>query len=459
MINKKNLPKITLIGRTNVGKSTIFNRLTEEKGAIVSKIAGTTRDRKFGECRWDGRSFMLVDTAGLDASTVQKIDQEAIRAAKQVAKDSNLNILVVDGKQGLLPQDKEYAKMLRQLKVPFFLVVNKVDGPKQMSEVNEFHSLGIKDWEMISAVTGAGTGDLLDKIFKILKTKAPKTKESTIKKINIAIIGKPNVGKSSLLNKIAGEERSIVSNIAHTTRDSQDFAIESQYEGEKVFLNFIDTAGIRKKRKIDNAIEEESVEQSLSAIRRADLALLMIDANEEITMQDKNISREILERNQSVIFVVNKWDLVKDKDVHSDKKFIDHVYAHFPYLTWAPVVFLSAKTGFKINRLVDLIFEVYTKQYLKIAQPELNDFLKYIIKRQSPRKTKGTKPPFIHQIRQIDVAPQTFEIITNQPENIHFSYLRFIKNNLRDRYGLIGVGIKLVITDVAKIKGKVYLNR
>ncbi len=459
MTSNKKLPQVALIGRTNVGKSTIFNRLTEEKGAIVSKIPGTTRDRKDGECRWNGRSFKLTDTAGLDVSTVEKIDKEAVRAAKSTAQNSALNLLVVDGKQGILPQDKEYAKMLRGLNVPFFLVINKVDGPKQIAEVNDFLTLGIKDWEMISAVTGAGTGDLLDKILKILKTKAPKTKESKLKKIDIAIIGKPNVGKSSLLNKIAGEERSIVSSVAHTTRDSQDFGIETDYQGEKVLLNFIDTAGIRKQRKIDNAIEEESVEQSLNAIRRADLTLLMLDANEDITMQDKNISREILERSQSLIFVVNKWDLVKDKDEHSDKKFIDHVYAHFPYLTWAPVVFLSAKTGFKINRLVDLILEVYTKQHLEIAQTELNDFLKYIIKRQSPRKTKGTKPPFIHQIRQINTAPQTFEIITNQPENIHFSYLRFIKNNLRERYQLAGVGIKLVITDVAKIKGKVYLNK
>ena len=437
----KYLPKVALIGRTNVGKSTIFNKFTETSRAIISDIPGTTRDLNYGLCEWDNKAFVLIDTAGLDVSTEKKIDQESIRFVEKAAHEADVLLLVVDAKSGLLHQDKEYAKQIKKYNKPIVLVINKADGHKDLSETAEFEKLGIEQNEKISAASGAGTGDLLDKVIKLIPMKSVQAVGKNI--INVAIVGKPNVGKSSLINKIAGEERSIVSEVAHTTRDTKDFAIEVEFGDKKATLNFVDTAGIRKKRKIDDEIEKESVKQSINAIYRADIVLLVIDASKEITAQDKSITKEILDTNKSLIFVVNKWDLVEDKDEHADKKYLDFLHKSFPYLTWAPVVFLSAKTGFKVQRLINVVLEVFEKQCLEISDKSLDNLLSYLIKKQTPRKTKGTKRPYIYAMKQVRVNPQAFEIEVDQPKNIHFSYIRFIKNKLRDKYDLIGVGIKL----------------
>jgi len=454
MNNIKELAKVCLIGRTNVGKSTLFNLLTEEKGAITSGVPGTTRDLKQGECVWQGKSFNIVDTAGIDVSTEAKIDQVAVKSAMDAAKGSILNVLVVDAKVGLLPQDKEYARMLKKMDAPYFLLMNKVDSAKQMKSLGEFEKLGMKNSEAISGVTGAGSADFLDKVLHIVKKKLKDYKELEEKIIDIAIVGKPNVGKSSILNRIAGEEKAIVSELAHTTRDSQNFAVRYNYLGEDVLLNFVDTAGIRKKRKISDPIEKESVRQSLYAIQKAKIVLLVIDAGEDITAQDKNITKAILEQNKSLIIVVNKWDLVEDKDTHSDKTYTEFLHKSFPYLTWAPIVFLSALTGAKIKKLITNIIEIYDKQNLEITDEEMKQYLNFIIKKQSPKKAKGTKRPYIHTFRQLATSPQTFELVTDQPENIHFSYMRYIKNQLRSRFSLEGVGIKVIPIDKKKVDQK-----
>lgn len=440
-------PLVTIIGRTNVGKSTIFNRLTENKKAIVSPVPGTTRDQRFGACFWQGRNILLSDTAGLDVESSEEIDIQSIQKAKEAAEKTDVILFVVDVRDGLLPQDKDYANMIKATKKPVIVVVNKVDSNSRLEEVNEFYKLGFKKVFAISAKTGAGTGDLLDEVMEEVKDIPEKEKAPDVSpenEIRIAIIGKPNVGKSSLINKIIGEDRAIVSSIPHTTRDSQDITIEYKDDKDiKYYLTFIDTAGIIKKRKINDKLQEQSIEQSLEMIRKSNLVLLVIDAGKEITMQDKNLAREILENNKSLIFVVNKWDLVADKTTHSDKEYTQFLHKHFPYLTWAPVIFTSAKTGFKIERLIHVVTEIYHNQYKQIPQEELDEFLKYLVKKQSPKKTKGTERPFIHQIKQVGTNPLTFEIVSDQVDNIHFSYRRYIQNQLRKRYDFMGCGIKL----------------
>ncbi|MBT4723159.1 ribosome biogenesis GTPase Der [Candidatus Falkowbacteria bacterium] len=453
-ITDKNI--VSLIGRTNVGKSTLFNKLTEKKAALISNVAGTTRDRRFGEVLWRGETFVISDTAGLDVESEAEIDIESIKKAKQALKESALVLFVVEAGDGLMPQDKEFNKLIKKQNKNIVLVVNKVDNPTRLNQIGEFEKLGIKNSFAVSAKTGAGLGDLLDYVYDNLKLDKKEKEEAKLtqeekdliaNEIKIAILGKPNVGKSSLINSIIGKDEVIVSPIAHTTRESQDLTIEYKKEDKKYRLTFIDTAGMIKKRKISDKFQEQSIEQSLGSLAYSDLALLVIDADKEITAQDKNIAKEILERSKSLMFIVNKWDLVKDKDTHSDKVYIEFLHRSFPYLTWAPVIFTSAKTGFRVARLIDEVLEINDNQTKKISEQELAEFKRFIIRKQSPKKTKGTKPPFIHIIRQIKTKPQTFEIIADTADNIHFSYRRFITNQLREKYGLWGCGVKLVLTE------------
>lgn len=446
-LKNKKLSLIALIGRTNVGKSTIFNRLIEEKRAIISNVPGTTRDVRFGNCLWRGKNFVLADTAGLDVESEAQIDKKAIEFSLKTLKDSKLCLFIVDAKDGLMPQDKEYAKEIKKLKKNTVLVINKVDSQRQMNQIDEFHKLGFKKIFPVSAKTGSGLGDLLDYIYDNVKAEEVTEKESDLESIKVAIIGKPNVGKSSLINKVIGEEKVIVSEVPHTTRESQDLNINYKTSDQEYSLTLIDTAGIIKKRKISGHLQKLSIEQSLESIKKSDLCLLMLDASDDLTMQDKNLAKEILESNKSLIFVINKWDLVKDKDEHSDKEFTTYVHRTFPYLTWAPIIFISAKTGFKVDRLLNEIIEINKNQNREFSDQELNEFKEYIIRKQPPRKTKGTKAPYMHEIKQIGKQPLKFEIIADGAENIHFSYRRYITNQLRHKFKLWGCGIKLLLTE------------
>jgi len=445
-INKP-YPVVVMIGRTNVGKSTIFNRLTENKKAIVSNIAGTTRDRRYGECLWQGQTITLVDTAGLDISSEEAIDKESVKHSLQALKEADLVLFVVNGQEPFTTQDREYNKILQKSHKPTLLVINKVDAKRQRDNIADFYKLGYKEIYPISAKNGSGTGDLLDAIYESLDRTNPGTTQTMDEQkenhIRITLLGKPNVGKSSLINKILGEERAIVSSLPHTTRDSQDISVEYDTGEEKYLLTFVDTAGMIKNRKIQNKLQELSIARSIENLKKSDLVLLLIDAGEPISVQDKNISREILENDKSVIFVVNKWDLVDDKDIHSDKKFTNFIFQHFPYLTWAPVVFISALTGAKITRLLDVIIEIYKSQYQNVSESQLNKFLKYIVRHQAPRKAKGMKKPYIHEIKQTSKNPLSFEVIGDLAENIHFSYQRYIENELRKRFHYDGCGIRI----------------
>ena len=443
-------PLVTLVGRTNVGKSTIFNRLIGNNKALVSPIAGTTRDQRVGVCNWQNRNIQLCDTAGLDISQEADIDRKSIKKAEEMAKKAELVVLVVDVKDGLLPQDREYAQKLKKWKKKVFLVVNKVDSNKQLAEANDFYRLGFEQVFIISAKTGAGTGDLLDAITAQF-TKAEMTEvtdDEKIKEIKIALIGKPNVGKSSLINKIIGEDRAIVSSVAHTTRDSQDIKIEYFDDKENLYyLTFIDTAGIVKHRKITDKLKEQSIEQSFEMIRKADIVLLVLDGSDEVTVQDKTLAGEILDNNKSLIFVINKWDLIPEKDTHSDKKYVEFLHGHFPYLTWAPVIFTSAKTGFKIDRLVKIVLDIYHNQNLKISEESVEELLKKVLRKQLPRVARGVPIPMIDSLEQVKTNPQTFLLTAKNTASIHFSYRRFIQNQLREKYKLAGCGIKIKLEE------------
>ncbi|MBT5338165.1 ribosome biogenesis GTPase Der [Candidatus Falkowbacteria bacterium] len=470
---KPQFPVIALIGRTNVGKSTIFNRLTENKQAIVSNIPGTTRDKRYGNCLWLGKTITLTDTAGLDVDSGTEIDKKAIDLAKKSITESDLNLLIVDSKHGLLPQDKEYAKLIKKSGKPVFLVINKVDSNKQMDGLGEFQKLAIKTIHPISAKTGAGTGDLLDDILKSVDhLKHPGNEETSSKNadrtIRIALIGKPNVGKSSLLNKIVGAEKSIVSSVPHTTRDSQDATIgydpTQGIEGSaeslpdapagQYLLTFTDTAGIIKKRKVANKFQEMSIDQSIGSLKRSDIVLLLFDADQPITMQDKTLTQAISDNYKSIIFVVNKWDLVEEKSTHSDKDYIAYLDRSIPFLTWAPVIFISAKTGFKVQRLLDIIIQTYEKQNTTFEQTEIDEFLRSLLKKKVPPRSKGTKPPFIHTMKQTQINPLGFEFVANQSKAINYAYRRFIKKELRKKFNLGGCSIKLDFIEKVHVHGQ-----
>lgn len=441
--------KIALIGRTNVGKSTLFNKLTGKKQALTSDIPGTTRDYRYGDCLWHGKTITLIDSAGMDVESDKIIDIESVKNVNKAIKESEIVLFIVDALSGIMSADREILKQLRRSQKPIILVVNKVDSQKNMDTAITFYKLGIPDVYFVSSRSGAGTGDLLDAILmKLSETLKPEPLEETgVTKINIALLGKPNVGKSSLLNKLVGEEKAIVSPVPHTTRDSQDLTIPYEKDGQKYALTFVDTAGMIKHRKIANELQEMSIEQSFDSLKRSDIALLLIDASTDISVQDKNISREILENNKSLIFVVNKWDLYPNKEMGSDKKFTLYLHRNFPYLTWAPIVFISAKTGFKVNHLIDIILDIHKSQHQTITQNQLDDFRKFLVRKQPPRQAKGTKPPYIHKVKQISQTPLTFEIVANGAKNIHFAYRRYIANELRDRYNFRGCGIKLRLTE------------
>lgn len=461
---KTNLPLVTIIGRTNVGKSTLFNRLVGDRRALVSSIAGTTRDSRHGECDWAGTKFTVVDTAGLDVTGTEKIDQESIKMAQRSVVEADLVILLVDGRAGFTAVDKEYAKMVLRAKKPAILAINKVDSFKQLHLADEFYKSGIKNVEIVSAKNGSGTGDLLDAIMRLLDLQpstdaADDLPPSMSNDIRVAIIGKPNVGKSSLFNRIIGEERSIVSPIPHTTRDSQDVSIEyklrtpkkdkrsEQDKLKKYTLTFIDTAGLIKQRKINDKMHEISMAQSHESMKTSDVVLLVIDATENVTQQDKHLAQEILDNNRSIIFVINKWDEVDDKDKESDQKYIEYLHRSFPFLTWAPVIFVSALTGFKVSRLIETVIEVAENQRHKFTDADLKYFLHKIIRKKSPPRTQGKRPPYIHNIRQLPRRHLVFIITANETDQLVVPYLHFIANAMREEFKLWGCGIKLILEE------------
>lgn len=450
---KARKPVVALVGRPNVGKSTLFNRLTGTRTAIVEDIPGTTRDRIYGDSDWNGIGFIVVDTGGLEAPSMLGGRRTRQHKGERLAEDSadfipqiqnqaqlaleeaDVIILVVDGMQGHSMADSEVADILRSANVPIFVAVNKAESHKRQLNAVEFWSLGLGEPIPISAYHGDGVGDLLDEIAKVLPPYPVDEPEDDA--LGIALVGRPNVGKSSLLNNLIGVERSIVSNIPGTTRDPIDS--ELTYHGKK--LTLIDTAGIRRRGRIERGIEKYSVLRSMRGIDRADVALLLLDASEGITSQDQHVAGYVLERYKGVVVLVNKWDLVP-KDSYTMVSYAAEVRDQLKFMDYVPVNFISALTKQRIHQVLPSAIEVSENRLHKISTSAFNNILRDAYDRVSP-PTKHGRPLRLYYGTQTGTRPPSFTIFVNNPELVHFSYERFLENRIREYYPFTGTPIRL----------------
>ena len=433
-------PVVAIIGRPNVGKSTFFNYIVGSRISIVEDTPGVTRDRIYGESNWRGRNFTLIDTGGIEPEKNDVILTQ-MRLQANIAIDiADVIIFVTDVRQGVTAADEEIALMLKKSKKPIILVCNKADSfQKFQSDIYEFYNLGIGDPMPVSASNAQGIGDVLDKVYDNLPKEADNDEDS--ERIKVAVIGKPNVGKSSLINKILGENRNIVSNIAGTTRD----AIDSYFENEHGKYTFIDTAGIRRKSKVTERIEKYSVLRSLFAIERADVCLMLIDANEGVTEQDAKIAGEAHEAGKGIIIVVNKWDEY-EKDTGTLEKYRKAIYEKLSYLSYAPVMFISAKTGQRVDKLFGMINDVAEQNAKRVTTSQLNQVINEAIAIVQPPSDKGKKLKIFYGT-QASTKPPTFVIFVNSKDLFHFSYERYLVNQIRKEFGLEGTPIRIIVRE------------
>ena len=433
-------PTVAIVGRPNVGKSTFFNYIVGKRISIVEDTPGVTRDRVYAETNWRGRSFNIVDTGGIEPESDDVILSQMREQANLAISMADVIVFVTDIKQGVTAADSDIALMLRKSKKPIVLVCNKADNHGKVSDdIYEFYNLGLGEPYRVSAANAIGIGDVLDAIYENLPPEDENEKESEI--IKVAIIGKPNVGKSSLVNKILGENRVIVSNIAGTTRD----AIDSEFENEFGKYVFIDTAGIRKKSKVSESLEKYSVMRSLFAIERADVCLLMIDANEGVTEQDTKIAGEAHEAGKGIIIVVNKWDEY-EKENGTLEQYKKDVYNKLSYISYAPILFISAKTGQRVNKLFELINSVASQNALRVSTSVLNQVLNEAIAIVQPPTDKG-KRLRIFYMTQASTKPPTFVVFVNDKDLFHFSYERYLINQIRKEFGLVGTPVRMIVRE------------
>lgn len=433
-------PIVAVVGRPNVGKSTLFNKLCGKRLSIVDDTPGVTRDRIYGDCEWLGKSFLLVDTGGIEPYSDDIILSQMRRQAQIAIDSADVIIFVTDLKTGVVATDAEVATMLQKSGKPIVLCVNKCDtiGAPPV-EIYEFYNLGLGDPIGVSAAHGHGTGDLLDEVFKYIGDTAPEEDEDD--RIKVAIIGKPNVGKSSLVNAISGEERVIVSNIAGTTRDATDTEIENEHG--KFLL--IDTAGLRRKSKVDDTIEKYSVMRAIMAVQRADVCVIMIDGTEGFTEQDSKVAGIAHEEGKGCIIVVNKWDAV-EKDGKTMDTYRKKLMNDFSFMSYAPIIFISAKTGLRINRLFELIKFVDSQNAMRIRTGRLNEVLADAQTRVQPPTDKGKRLK-IYYMTQPSTRPPTFVCFVNNRELFHYSYQRYIDNQIREVFGLEGTPTRYIIRE------------
>ncbi len=433
-------PVVAVVGRPNVGKSTLFNKLIGTRLSIVDDRPGVTRDRIYGDCEWLNHKFLLVDTGGIEPDSSDIILSQMRAQAEIAIATADVIILVTNLKDGIVASDYEVTSMLQKSGKPIVLCVNKCDSIGAPDpDFYEFYNLGIGDPVAVSAVHGHGTGDLLDEVIKFLPEDFEEEDDDEI--IKVAVIGKPNVGKSSLVNKISGENRAIVSNIAGTTRDTTDTFIENQH-GK---FNFIDTAGLRRKSKVNDAIEKYSIIRARMAVERANVCVIMIDAVEGFTEQDSKVAGIALEQGKACIIVVNKWDAI-EKDGNTMKEYREKLENDFSFMSYAPIMFISAKTGQRIDRLFEMIAFVHSQNSMRISTGKLNEVLAGATARVQPPTDKGKRLK-IYYMTQASTRPPTFVFFVNNAELFHFSYQRYLENQIRDIFGLDGTPVRFIIRE------------
>ncbi len=433
-------PVVAIVGRPNVGKSTLFNKLIGTRLSIVDDTPGVTRDRIYGDCEWLNNKFLLVDTGGIEPNTDDIILSQMRTQAEIAIETADVIILVTNIRDGVVASDHEVASMLQKSGKPIVLCVNKCDSIGEPDpEFYEFYNLGLGDPYPVSASHGHGTGDLLDEVCRYFPEYNEDEEDDEI--INVAVIGKPNVGKSSLINRISGEERAIVSNIAGTTRDTTDTFIENNH-GK---FNFIDTAGLRRKSKVNDAIEKYSIIRARMAVERANVCVIMIDAVEGFTEQDSKVAGIALEQGKACIIVVNKWDAI-EKDGNTMNEYRTKLMNDFSFMSFAPIMFISAKTGQRIDRLFEMISFVHSQNSMRISTGKLNEVLAGATARVQPPTDKGKRLK-IYYMTQASTRPPTFVFFVNNAELFHFSYQRYLENQIRDVFGLDGTPVRFIIRE------------
>ena len=434
---------VAIVGRPNVGKSTLFNALSGEKISIVKDVPGVTRDRIYADCQWRGTTFQMIDTGGIEPESEDVILKQMRRQAELAMDIADVIVFITDVKAGVTVSDEEVAQMLRRTNKPVILVCNKCDRVgAPPDELYEFYNLGLGDPLPISAGKKLGIGELLDAIYDNFGDVGPEIEDDET--IRVAVIGKPNAGKSSLINKILGEERVIVSDIAGTTRD----AIDTYFENSHGKYIFVDTAGIRRKNKVYDKLEKYSVLKAKAAIEKANVCLLMIDATEGVTEQDEKIAGLAHENGKGVIIVINKWDLV-EKGNNTLENYRKQVYDKLSYLSYAPIIFISTVTGQRVEKLFDMINEVDKQNSQRISTGLLNDVLADAITITQPPSDKGRRLK-VYYMTQVSTRPPTFVIFVNSKELMHFSYVRYIENHLRKQFGFSGTPIHMIIRERKK---------
>lgn len=434
------LPVAAIVGRPNVGKSTLFNKLIGQKLSIVEDIPGVTRDRIYSKCEWCGKQFMLVDTGGIEPKTDDIILNQMKRQAEVAITSADVIIFITDVRTGVTANDYDVAAMLMKSGKPVVLCVNKCDSiGDPPPEIYEFYNLGIGDPIAVSSVHGHGTGELLDEVIKYFPNTDDEEDDSDT--IKVAVIGKPNAGKSSIINMICGEERLIVSDIAGTTRDATDTLVEN----EKGKFVFIDTAGIRRKSKVLESIEKYSVLRAYMAVDRADVAVIVIDATVGFTEQDSKVAGYAHEQGKACVVAINKWDAV-DKDTNTMSEYTNKLKNDFSFMSYVPFVFISAKTGQRLDKLFDIIKYVAEKNSIRISTGKLNDVLAYATSRVQPPSDKGKRLK-IYYMTQPTTKPPTFVVFVNKAELFHFSYQRYLENQIRETFGLEGTPVRFIVRE------------
>ena len=432
-------PIVAIVGRPNVGKSTLFNIFANSRISIVEDTPGVTRDRLYADTEWLDNEFMMVDTGGIEIMNTDKIAVSIRQQAQIAIAEADVILFVCDARAGITHEDAEVAKMLRQSKKPIVLAINKADSPKQEMEIFEFYNLGIGEPIPVSAANHLGLGDLLDAVVEKFPETSAYGEDGNEDEIKVALIGRPNVGKSSIFNTLVGEERSIVSDVAGTTRDAIDTPVIR--EGQK-FL-FIDTAGMRRKARIDEPIEKYSIIRSLRAVDRSDVVLMVIDAIDGVSEQDKKIAGYAHEAGKGIVLVVNKWDLY-DKDNTSTLRYTENLRRELVFMQYAPVVFVSAMTKQRIHRLPEVIHYVAEQNAMRISTSVLNQVVEDAIAINPPPTEKGQRLKILYAT-QVKIKPPTFVIFVNEPEIMHFSYQRYLENKLREAFGFEGTPLQMII--------------